>query len=386
MNESSNTYIKGRIKSSFRSQVIVRVCFPLLLAMSFPPDINAEDTKITPCIWKDCRAGAVSISLDDTQISCLRPLARHHFKATYYVSRFGIIETRERQKWRYQILKGVYQAGNEVGGHSYSHPCLPVSAAKMRQEFLLSMLYLRDMVGVPMDGIITMSWPCGFVQHKEIAAEYFLAARGYCLNQLEDPTPQDFMNLKSFNSPEHNLSVKRPNLKRAVLQAEQEGKWAILVFHYTCNLFNVIDFAATRDVWVAPVGTVIKYILQRNSLYISDCQETKEGLIFTVSRPPARSTPIRQFELAFNKSDVVTLKIDIGDAQTVRAVRSGHENIPYQSLHQGRRHILLINVFVPSTGEKRIEIDYARQPFSKASKINAGPSELSSNTFSNQPL
>ena len=77
-----------------------------------------------------------------------------------------------------------------------------------------------------------MIWPCGFTCFREqaIAAEYFLSSRGYNINQLEGATPDNFMNLKSYNSHEHP-PFPPSDFKTLVDAAVNQKKWFNLVLH-----------------------------------------------------------------------------------------------------------------------------------------------------------
>ena len=93
-----------------------------------------------------------------------------------------------------------------------------------------------DGVPYPTQSVVSLAWPAGVTSPDEevVAADYLLACRGYNWNQLEDPSPADFMNLKSYNSHEH-APFPPADLKTVVDAAVAQGKWFNLVLHTTNN-------------------------------------------------------------------------------------------------------------------------------------------------------
>jgi len=52
-----------------------------------------------------------------------------------------------------------------------------------------------------------------------------------------------------------------------------QGKWASLVFHGLENDDGAVAYSVGKDIWVAPAGPVMKYILQRDRTAISNYVE-----------------------------------------------------------------------------------------------------------------
>jgi hypothetical protein len=328
------------------------------LLLSIPENAVAQKTKVEICTWKECQKGAISVSLDDSEIPCLKSLNRNHFKATYYISPMAMNESENKKRGRYFYFKNLYKDKNEMGGHTYSHTCSQLSQKDMRIEFVKNIFFIEKVIKAASTDIVTMSWPCGFVQNKELAAEYFLAARGYQINKLEDTTPEDFMNLKSFNSPEHNTPDNNPSLINVVMQAEKTGKWAIFVFHYSCDDYHAIDLAAKKNLWVAPVKDVVLYILERNGTQIKDYVETSTEINFNATRKPLRTTSIRNFETTLKPSDQITLKVDIDDTRNIKGVLVNEKKTQYRITTLDSNKYLLVNTFIPSQVETKIKVVY----------------------------
>ena len=82
-----------------------------------------------------------------------------------------------------------YNAGMELGSHTVHHNCDAVSDDVLRtQEIEPNISALCTKTPMPCKDIITLVWPCGYTNYREqaVAADYFLSARGYNINQLED--------------------------------------------------------------------------------------------------------------------------------------------------------------------------------------------------------
>ena len=110
---------------------------------------------------------------------------------------------------------------------------------------------------------------------------------------LEDPEPENLMNLKSYNSHEHT-PLPPSDLKTLVDSAVLKNKWFNLVLHNLTNDDGAINYSRSKNIWVAPIGTVIKYILQRERFIFGEYSESSAGIKFNVSRLPVPSSAIKK--------------------------------------------------------------------------------------------
>ena len=142
----------------------------------------------------------------------------------------------------------------------------------MRFEIETNLMMISAQTPQPSSALVSFAWPCGTIgsaMDEAVAADYFLGARGYNRNQLEDPSPYDFMNLKSFNT--HADSPAPPaDLKTVVDAAIAQGKWFNMVLNVTNNDNGAIAYAVGKDIWVGSGAAVGKYILQRDRLIITN--------------------------------------------------------------------------------------------------------------------
>jgi hypothetical protein len=195
---------------------------------------------------------------------------------------------------------------------------------------------------------------------QAVASEYFLSARGYNINQLEDPTPKNFMNLKSYNSHEHT-PYPPSDLKTVVDLAASQGKWFNLVLHSYTNDDGAINYAGTRNLWGTSIGSVVKYILQRDRLILKNFNLSSSGITFAASRLAIPSTAAKNFEQAFSANDIITLKIDIDDNRTIENVYIDGTGNSYHLKTIGTNVFLLTNILLYPGVDRNVEIRYIGQ-------------------------
>jgi len=308
---------------------------------------------VSAAVWKDDRYGAMSVSVDDGYSSAYDALQANGFKGTYFYN--GTTPP--------SYYTTFFNAGMELGSHTVNHPCGYVADNVMRtQEIEPNIAAICANTPQPCSSLISFAWPCGTttLRRQSITADYFLSARGYNKNQLEDPTPANFMDLNSYNSHEHT-PYPPSDLKTVVDLAVSERKWFNMVLHGSTNDDGAINYAATRNIWVASIGTVIKYIIQRDRLILSDYSSGADQIAFNVSRLAFPSTPYKNFEAAFLSSDVTTIRIDIEDSRTIENVLVAGSVNPYQIENVSGNLFLLTNVRLEPSVNKLVEVRYVSE-------------------------
>ncbi len=309
---------------------------------------------VEPFTWKDGKAGAMSVSVDDGQPSAFDELNNNGFRGTYVTN--GSVPP--------SFYTYYYQAGMELGSHLINHPCGPVSDDDLRNvEILPNLSGLCNYTPVTLNKIITLVWPCGYTNYREqdVAYEFFLSARGYNINKLEDPTPENFMNLKSYNSHEHT-PFPPSDLKTVVDSAVLLKKWFNLVLHNLTNDDGAIDYARSKDIWVASIGTVIKYILQRDRFILSGYVENSDRITFNASRLSMPVSASRNFEESLEPGDMTTLKADIDDNRLVENVLIDGVKNPFQTEVMNGNRVLFFNMRLEPDIFKKVEVVYRPQP------------------------
>lgn len=176
--------------------------------------------------------------------------------------------------------------GHELGGHSITHGSRDIlDEETLRWELSTNKNDILTNVGMPEEELTSFAWPRGdaTTESKAIASEYFVSARGYHINELEEKNPADFMYLKSLNTPHyHDPEDDPPDYFEKADEAEELGKWVNFVFHNECLDDGAIDYLATKDLWVAPVGRVAKYIKERQNAQIIDIVRTQSEISCTL--------------------------------------------------------------------------------------------------------
>jgi hypothetical protein len=149
------------------------------------------------------------------------------------------------------------------------------------------------------------------------ASKYYLSASTIGATDNEK-TPADFLNLKYYAS---DGSTTLATTKSRIDGAQANAKWVILGYHLFVNessfsdnncsswgycenlndLNETLNHSLTKDVWIATLGEVTKYIKERNSYILHNYTNTTTQINFTVNNTLDNSI--------YNEE--VTLKIDI---------------------------------------------------------------------------
>ena len=313
---------------------------------------NANDVEV--CTWKNCHKGAMSVTIDDTRRTCFSELNRNGFKGTYYVlTRPNPFSFRY---FRYAAMLVIKAFGHEIGAHSSNHYCHGLVDQDFNNECLFNDDQINKWIRVQKDSIISMAWPCGKVQNKEIASEYYLSSRGYYNEGFEDSTPEDFMNLKSFSTDVNENSGNY--LKELVDEAVLKSKWVLFAFHRKCNDSGAIDYAGTKDIWVAPVGEVVKYIYQRDGVKISEVIAKSDSISFDLSRDEISSSKYKNFEYSFSDDDVITMKVGIDNGVEIESVMVSENISSFKVLKDGDSKYIYFDVNISFDSLSKVFIQF----------------------------
>ncbi len=263
--------------------------------------------------WKGGKTGAMSLSTDDSYISGFSNLLANGLSGTFLLMGVNPIPP---------IFTDVYGAGMELGGHSVDHYCFDLNDGALRYQLETNISNIMAVTPVSQSELISFAYPCGFntTRYRVVTPDYYLAIRGYNINQLEDAKPASFACLKSYNS--HNYPPNPPaDFKTLVDAAIAQGKWFNLVLHEFSNDDGAFAYSVGKDIWVDAMGRVAKYIQLRERTVITNYSETTNQIQFSSYRLPLNSTSKRNFELAVTTNDVVTFKVGVADlSNSVSAV------------------------------------------------------------------
>jgi gliding motility-associated-like protein len=323
---------------------------PIVISVTLILNPNVPVT-ITP--WKNDYDGAMSVSVDDSQGSGFDALVANGFTGTYFL----------QGNTPPSFSATYFNAGMELGSHTIHHYCDPVSDSELRtSEIEPSISAICTKTPEPCKDLISMAWPCGETNYREqsVVADYFLSARGYNHNLLEDATPEDFMDLKSYNSHEHT-PYPPSDLKTVVDLAVSQKKWFNLVLHTQSNDDGATAYAKSKSIWVAPIGTIIKYIVQRDRFILTDYIESTVSIKFNVSRLAIPSSAYKNFEDAFGSNDLITMQIDVDDSKTVDNVYINGMATSYQKKLINGNLVLLTDVKLESAATSEVEVSYVNK-------------------------
>ena len=352
-----------------QAQTLVPGIYPGVITVSISGTSETQTAGVTLIVnpsngpraatWKDGRRGAASFSVDDSLPSGFEAMQQAGVKGTYFLNGSQAPD----------FFSGFYQSGAEIGSHLLHHFCNEMDEGTLRANMEPNITGISYSTQTPLDDFLGLAWPCGFhtVHGQAVAGEYFLYARGYGSNQLEDPTPTDFLNLKSFNSHEHNAASQDVNLIGVVDAGEAAGKWVSLVFHAELNDDGAVQHALTKDLWVAPIGSVIKYICQRDRLVISSVTESDSSIDFSFRRLPMNlprwlpNQTTGSFETAFTSEDTVTIELNLPGSGGVQGVLLGGQDQPYTIRTEGNVRKLLMNV-LPTQDDQKIVVVLSDAP------------------------
>jgi peptidoglycan-N-acetylglucosamine deacetylase len=236
--------------------------------------------------WPDGKRVALSLSFDDARASQVEVgtalLDRHGVKATFYVVPSGV--ERLLDGWKRAVA-----AGHEIANHSLNHACSgnftwsrsraleDYTLVRMRQELAEANRRIGELLGVTPE---SFAYPCGQTtvgrgqdtqSYVPVAAEMFVTARGWLDEAPNDPSYVDFAQLTGIESDGKDFDQIVPIIENA----RKTGFWVVLAGHdigqqgpQTTRLAMLDRLCAyaldpANGVWIAPVGTVAKYVRQR---------------------------------------------------------------------------------------------------------------------------
>lgn len=233
--------------------------------------------------WPKGKRTAVSLTFDDARMSQVDAgtalLDQYGVKATFFVVPSNVEQ-------RLDGWKKATASGHEIGNHSLNHPCTgnfpwarqkaleDYTLKKMRNELMEANKQVEELLEVKPE---VFAYPCGqtFVgrgintrSYVPLVAELFTVGRGWLDEGPNDPTFCDMAQLTGMEMDEKDFEQILPLLEAA----KETGQWVVLAGHEMgesgeqttrlAMLKNLLEYAQdpANEVWIAPVGTVAKYI------------------------------------------------------------------------------------------------------------------------------
>jgi peptidoglycan/xylan/chitin deacetylase (PgdA/CDA1 family) len=233
--------------------------------------------------WPEGKQIAISLSFDDARASQVDAgtalLDQYGVKGTFYVVPNSV-------KQRLEGWKKAVASGHEIGNHSFNHPCtgnFPWSRQKaienytlkkMRSELILANKDIKELLGVEAE---VFAYPCGqtYIGRGEntksyvpVVSKLFLSGRGWL---DEGPNAPQFCDLAQLTGMEMD-GKDFEQILPLIENAKKSGAWLVLAGHEMGTSGNqttrlnmlkkLIEYAQNpaNGIWIAPVGTVAKYI------------------------------------------------------------------------------------------------------------------------------
>jgi peptidoglycan/xylan/chitin deacetylase (PgdA/CDA1 family) len=237
--------------------------------------------------WPDGKRGAISLSFDDgwpSQIDIGLPLLdKYNVQATFYVVPARI--NKRLGGWKQAVAKG-----HEIGNHTLHHPCTEnfdwvnsknaienYTLEKIRMELFEANRQIENLIGVTPE---SFAYPCGAtsvgrgLKSKSfipVVAKIFVSGRDWLGEVSNNPAKVDIAQVLGIKMDDKDFEGIHDILE----EAKKEGRWLVLVGHeigskgaYTTRTAMLEKLLAyiqnpKNQLWVAPVGTVAKYITEK---------------------------------------------------------------------------------------------------------------------------
>jgi peptidoglycan/xylan/chitin deacetylase (PgdA/CDA1 family) len=263
--------------------------------------------------WPGFKDSAYSITFDDGTLDqyllAFPALEKRMLKATFYI----ITGPRDEGFWNdsgamralfsWEQAREMAAAGHEMGSHTATHRDLSaVSASRadlIEKELLESIDAIRREIpayneAAPNTGRLSFAWPYwrSGAQAGDLVDRYFIGARSgnsSVESYLSKPeralykTPKDFLAIPAVTMRANDTEETLLTLRTAT---EHAGGWNILSFHGIddgrieadalgwdpCPLVRfeaILDALYSMNSWTAPVGTVIRYVKERDAASVT---------------------------------------------------------------------------------------------------------------------
>ncbi len=275
--KSFPTILKRTIICSYKQLFLIVLSIFLSSEMLFAQQAESTFT------WPEGKQIAISLSFDDARASQVDVgtalLDQYGVKATFYVVPNSV-------KQRLEGWKKAVTNGHEIGNHSFNHPCtgnFPWSRQKaienytlkqMQNELILTNKAIKELLGVEAE---VFAYPCGQTyigrgkntkSYVPVVSKLFLSGRGWL---DEGPNAPQFCDLAQLTGMEMD-GKDFDQILPLIENAKKSGAWLVLAGHEMgasgnqttrlSMLKKLIEYAQNpaNGIWLAPVGTVAKYI------------------------------------------------------------------------------------------------------------------------------
>lgn len=247
--------------------------------------------------WQGFRSAAISYTFDD---NCPNQLAI----AVPMFDRFGYrltMFTVTGQDWAWKAdwsgLQKAASEGHEIASHTVTHPNFSTLSDSLQK---IELKFSQDTINAHISGqrCITIAYPYCATGNSAMVADYYVAARG-CSGQIVAGTPADFMNISSFVCGNQGLNTAVA-MEAEASRAVSTNGWCVYLMHgingtepgaYSPisqdTILATLEYMSANPgkFWVAPFGTVARYIKERNSTRVSEISADDDSIVVRVTDP-----------------------------------------------------------------------------------------------------
>lgn len=322
----------------------------VISALCLAPGGEESNVIVEIAKWKGNAFGAVTLSFDDgylaTYESVIPLLDERGVKASFNIitervgKNYGGLELAEWERWEIAAKKA-----HEIASHTATHPHVnEVSADVLEQELKSSIREIRKNTG---SEAISFVYPGGAYDQasKDTVARHFISARTSD-DGHNNATPEDMHLLMSKTAAVFTAK----DMDGWADEAFEEGLWLIENYHLvadenptnysfylsTDDFKNHLEHLISKDLWIAPQGNVVKYIIERESSNVTILSTSDTNIVLSLTTPLNSST--------FDEPLTVMVNMP---AHWDSAVATQEENKIDSTFSQGT---LYINV-IPNRGE-----------------------------------
>ena len=241
--------------------------------------------------WNGFRSAAISYTFDDNCPNQLGIAVPMFDQFGYKLTLFTVTSPTWGWKADWSGLQRAASEGHEIASHTVTHANFSTLADSVQKTELESS---QDTINARITGqrCTTIAYPFCATGNSAMVANYYIAARG-CSGQIVNKTPADFMNISSFVCGDQGLNTAVAMESKADNAASING-WCVYLMHgingTEPGAYSPISQDTIRATlqymkndpqkfWVAPFGTVAKYIRERNSASISEISSTVDSVV-----------------------------------------------------------------------------------------------------------
>lgn len=212
---------------------------------------------------------------------------------------------RERMLFSWEQARTLSSAGHEIASHGSTHIDLTQNSTDAALELKRSKDTILDHLPTLPKGM-TFSWPYwrSTPMLQKLAHSYYIGARSgggdidyyrMRFDGIPQKTPQNYFRVNSMRVSETFASRK---MKSLCSKTFEDGNWLIVDFHGITdgnipkealgwdpisleNFRRALDYLTAKDFWIAPFGTVLRYIKERDAASITFVRRTHNTVSFT---------------------------------------------------------------------------------------------------------